>query len=105
MMAILSFTGMDLFSITSTWSPLRYFLQTVIEGKRTAPSSMLEEEMIVFLFSHLKVASIVCQRKREKRMIIMNPLKKRIFFIMEVWVHSKSTFYFDCPVWHDIMVT
>ena len=62
---------------------MRYFLQTVIEGKRTAPSSLLEEEIIVFLSSHLKVASIVCQRKRAKRMSIMKPLKKRIFFIIE----------------------
>ena len=54
--ASLSSMLIDMFLISSSSSPLKYFLHTVTEGKRMDPSSTLVEEVIVFPARYLQLA-------------------------------------------------
>ena len=66
----------------SSLGPFKYFLHTVMEGNIMEPSSMLEVEVMVFLSTYLRVADIVCHKKRANR--TSREILCRYFFFITV---------------------
>ena len=62
--------------------PCKYFLHTVIDGKRIAPSSVVEVDMIVVISKYFSVAAIVCHKNMTNRIARKNVLIREPSFIV-----------------------
>ena len=82
--------------------PCKYFLHTVIDGKRIAPSSEVEVDMIVVISKYFSVAAIVCHKNMTNRIARKNVLISGPFFIFLDFVTTScvsvnsSTEYLMC---------
>ena len=61
--------------------PCKYFLHTVIDGKRIAPSSEVEVDMIVVISKYFNVAANVCHKNITNKIARKNVLISGPFFI------------------------
>ena len=67
-----------------TW---KYFLHTVIEGKRIMPSSELVTCVLIVRSRYLIAALNVCHRNKANRMIRNKPSMKIFIFIMKIFLN------------------